>query len=155
VVPLRRILVIDDEPDVRESLEGLLGLLPDVEVATAGSFAEGRAKMRAEHWDIIFSDQRLQDGRGVDILAEAATARPEAVRVLMSAFQDFDALLRGVNAAHIDHFIQKPWGPSDVVEWTRGILDARAKGLVPEKRGPFRRVGSPPPPVRPGRLPGR
>ncbi|MCA1812898.1 MAG: response regulator, partial [Halobacteriales archaeon] len=129
---MRRILVIDDEPDVRESLEGLLGLLPDCEVRSAANFAEGKAKMLAEHWDVIFSDQRLPDGRGVDILAEAARARPEAVRVLMSAFQDFDALLRGVNAAHIDHFIQKPWGPTDVLDWTEKLLDARGQGKVPE-----------------------
>jgi DNA-binding NtrC family response regulator len=139
-----RILVVDDEPDVRRSLQDLLGYLPECEVEVAATFAEGRVKAQQGGWDIIITDERLPDGRGVDILAEISRTHPDIPRVLMSAFSDFDMMLRGVNAAHIDHFIQKPWDPDVVMDWVKRTLDARARGsrTMPVRSGPFRRVGS-------------
>ncbi|HEV8358976.1 MAG TPA: response regulator [Candidatus Thermoplasmatota archaeon] len=141
----RRILVIDDEPDVRRSLQDLLGYLPDVDVVVANGFREGRALAQQAAWDIIISDERMPDGRGVDLLTEVSKEHPEIHRVLMSAFSDFDMMLRGVNAAHIDHFIQKPWDPSVVLGWMERTLKERASwGGVPRtvRSGPFRRVGA-------------
>lgn len=140
-----RILVVDDEPDISRSLQDLLGLVPDCQVEVASSFAEGRAKALEGTWDIIISDERLPDGRGVEILAEVARSHPGTTRVLMSAFHDFDMLLRGVNAAHIDHFVQKPYEPSAVLEWVRRRVDSRGNGSPALARaaraGPFRRIG--------------
>jgi DNA-binding NtrC family response regulator len=141
---LARILVVDDEPDVRRSLQDLLRCLPDCEVEVARNYAEGRAKAALDGWDAVITDERLPDGRGVDILAEVARTHPDVPRVLMSAFSDFDMMLRGVNAAHIDHFIQKPWDPAVVLDWVKRTLDARARGVprsVAVRSGPFRRVG--------------
>lgn len=117
-----RILVVDDEPDVRECLLELLRTLPDVSVEAASSFAEGRAKAAAGGWEMVISDERLPDGRGVALLAEAARADPRATRVLMSAFRDADILIRAVNDAGIDRFVQKPWEPQDMLAWVEAAL---------------------------------
>lgn len=137
----RRILVIDDEKDILHSLRDLLLLMPDLEVGIAANFAEGRALAAKGGWDLILTDERLPDGRGVDILAEAARVDPSTALVLMSAFQDFDAILRGVNAAHIDHFVQKPYDPDDVLQRVEQMMKDRAEGKTTH-RAPFRRIGS-------------
>lgn len=110
-----RVLIVDDEADIRASLRDLLGLLPELRVETAGSFTEGRAKAAAGVWDIVLSDQRLPDGRGSELLAEVARARPATTRVLMSAFQDEDA--RHPRGAVYNHFFQKPWDPDRMLSW--------------------------------------
>jgi response regulator RpfG family c-di-GMP phosphodiesterase len=140
-----RILVVDDEPDVRASLRELLLVLPDCSIAVAGSLGEARRKAAEEAWDLIISDERLPDGRGVHLLAEAALSSPTTWRVLMSAFQDFDMLQRAVNAAHIDEFIQKPWDPAHVLARVQRIVEERS--VEP----PQRKAGSVRP--RPGGLP--
>lgn len=139
---MHRILVIDDEPDVLLSLEDLLALLPDCEVTAAPNFKEGLAKAGEGGWDIVLTDQRLPDGRGVDILAEVARTHPGTTLLLMSAFQDFDMMIRGVNAAHIDYFIQKPWEPADVLKRLEQMLHDRASGGAVKKPRMFRRIGA-------------
>jgi DNA-binding NtrC family response regulator len=142
----RRILVIDDEPDVLQSLRDLLGLLPDCEIVAAPNFKEGLAQGSLGGWDIVLTDQRLPDGRGVDILAEVAKLHPGTTLLLMSAFQDFDMMIRGVNAAHIDYFIQKPWEPADVLKRIEQMLQDRASGGgAVKKPRMFRRIGTPAP----------
>ena len=44
---------------------------------------------------------------------------PEAVRVLLTAFTDADALMESINAANIYHFILKPWDPTELVHTVR------------------------------------
>lgn len=140
---VRRILVIDDEPDVLQSLKDLLGLLPDVELTAAPTFKEGLARAMEGGWDIVLTDQRLPEGRGVDILSETARVFPGTTLLLMSAFQDFDMMIRGVNAAHIDYFIQKPWEPADVLKRIEQMLADRAQGgAAVKKPRMFRRIGN-------------
>jgi DNA-binding NtrC family response regulator len=140
----RRILLVEDEPDIRRSLADLLGTLPDASVEQAVNFQEGRAKLGREAWAAIVSDERLGDGRGVDLLTEASRGSPTTVLVLMSAFQDFDAMMRGVNVAHIDHFFQKPVDPDDLLRWLeRALQDKTAGKADPGRARPFRRIGSP------------
>lgn len=140
---VRRILLVEDEPDILRSVHDLLELVPDVVIEDAANFTEGRAKALAEDWDAVVTDERLGDGRGVDILTEMAGRNPRTLLVLMSAFQDFDTMMRGVNVAHIDHFFQKPVDPDEILQWLERALADRVAGKAdPGRARPFRRIGS-------------
>ena len=146
---LPRLLLVDDEPDVLRSLHDLLGLLPGADIVPAASYADARDLLAAGPWDAVVADQRLADGHGLDLLAEAGRRSPRTVLVLMSAFQDFDATLRGSNAAHVDRFFQKPVDPEGLLRWLERALQDRAAGKGdPGRSRPFRRIGSPD--ARPG-----
>lgn len=141
---VRRILLVEDEPDILRSLHDLLEMVPDSVVETAPNYAQGRAKAVGEEWDAVVSDERLGDGRGIDILSEVSRTRPRTLLVLMSAFQDFDTMMRGVNVAHIDHFFQKPVDPDEILRWLETALQDRAAGKGdPGRARPFRRIGNP------------
>lgn len=122
---VRRILVVEDEPDVGSSLQELLSMLPDGAVELAASFTEGQRKVRTDRWDLVISDERLPDGRGVDILAEAARFQPRAKRVLMTAFADYDTVLRAANRGHIHQFIEKPWDAEELLRNIGKLVQAR------------------------------
>lgn len=128
-----RILVVDDEPDIRSGLAGLLqGAEYDVD--TAATMREARCKAAGQAWDVVISDERLPDGEGAVLLAELALAGRAGGRVLMSAFQDFDALMRGVNAARIDHFVRKPFDPLHMLATVDRVLrDRERRGLPPSR----------------------
>lgn len=126
MVPLpRRILLVEDEPDIRQTLHDLLTMVPDCSVEDARNFAEGKARAHEGGWAAVVCDERLPDGRGVDILAEVSRSTPGTLLVLMSAFQDFDTMLRSVNVAHIDHFFQKPVDPGEVLHWLGKALEQK------------------------------
>ena len=64
-----RILIIDDEAEIRESLETLLEL-EGYTVAVAGSGREGLAHIGQRSFDVVLLDLALPDKNGMDVLAE-------------------------------------------------------------------------------------
>jgi two-component system response regulator PilR (NtrC family) len=72
----RRVLVVDDEADIRELLDMTLarmGLAADC----AGSVAEGMAKLEHGVYDLCLTDMRLPDGEGLQLVRRIGECHPE------------------------------------------------------------------------------
>jgi CheY-like chemotaxis protein len=83
VAPVRRALVVDDDPEVRRALARFLR--PELDVALAGSVSDAKAIVaRLDRLDVAFVDWELPDGNGEQIL-EWLSRWPDAIRVLISA----------------------------------------------------------------------
>lgn len=119
----KRILVIDDERDVRGCVANLLSLLPDCEVESVATYAEGRSRAQ-EAWDLVISDFALPDGNGVDLLDAYARAHPGRPRVLMSAY-NAPEVVAALEAPTPLEFIQKPFDPDHVLEHVQRLLGPR------------------------------
>ncbi|HXG02168.1 MAG TPA: response regulator, partial [Candidatus Binatia bacterium] len=111
------VLIVDDEPRVLDSLEALLAL--DHRVLRAERPSEALALVAAEPVAVVISDQRMPEMLGTELLARCRDAAPDTVRVLLTAFTDVDALMESINAAHIYHFVLKPWDPKELVHTVR------------------------------------
>ncbi|WP_342051509.1 MULTISPECIES: response regulator [unclassified Cupriavidus] len=68
---MRRVLVVEDDAVLRESIRALLRSL-DVEIVTADSIAEGVAALSGQRFDCVVMDMALPDGTGHDLLARMA-----------------------------------------------------------------------------------
>ena len=137
-----RILVIDDEPDVRQCLVELLALVPGCNTESASNFAEGCVKALGAPWEIILCDERLPDGRGTDILTRVAAKSPNTRLVLMSAHQDFRMAIQAINSAHVDEFLEKPWEPEVLLERLQRMLQESSSWNAQNQRlRSFRRIG--------------
>ncbi|WP_461210452.1 sigma-54-dependent transcriptional regulator [Desulfocurvus sp. DL9XJH121] len=75
-----RILVIDDDPEVCETMRSLLGRML-LESETAGSLGEGLRVLAEGQFDLVFLDVRLPDGNGLDALPDikAMPGAPEVI----------------------------------------------------------------------------
>jgi CheY-like chemotaxis protein len=83
VLPIRRALVVDDDPEVRRALARFLR--PELDVCLAGSVADARLVVAGlDRLDVAFVDWELPDGTGEQIL-EWLSRWPDAIRVLISA----------------------------------------------------------------------
>jgi DNA-binding NtrC family response regulator len=139
---MAQVLLIEDEPDVQATLRDLLSSVPGCTVETASSFTEGLMKARSRTWDLIISDHRLPDGMGLDILSQIAATQPVTRLVLTSAFHDFDMAIRAINSARIDHFVQKPWDPEELLRLVARLLQqTSARDREQMRMRAFRRVG--------------
>ena len=69
-------LVIDDEPDIRELLVMTLTRM-GLAVDTAATQAEALSRLGEHEYDLCFTDMRLPDGNGQEIVAHVAKHRPQ------------------------------------------------------------------------------
>jgi adenylate cyclase len=106
------VLLVDDEPRVLDALEALLAM--DYRVLRAGRADEALGILRGAEVAVILSDQRMPGMTGTDMLAASRDIAPDAVRILLTAFTDADALMASINAAHIYQFVLKPWDPKEL-----------------------------------------
>ena len=67
---MSHILIVDDEADIRSSLEAILRE-ESYEVTTAGTAAEAQALLKEGDFQAVLLDIWLPDGDGLDVLAEA------------------------------------------------------------------------------------
>ncbi len=111
------VLIVDDEPRVLDSLEALLAM--DYRVLRAGDPRAALSILAGTEVAVIVSDQRMPGMNGVEFLAQSRAVAPETVRILLTAFTDADALMTSINAAHVYHFLLKPWDPNELLHTVR------------------------------------
>ncbi len=107
-----RVLVVDDEEIVRESLGGWLaqdGLA--VEVAPDGPTALD--KLRQGKWSIALVDLKMPGMDGIQVLQEARKLQPEAAVVIMTAYATVDTAVAAIKQGAYDYLV-KPFDPEEL-----------------------------------------
>jgi two-component system nitrogen regulation response regulator NtrX len=102
---MARILIVDDETNIRRSLKDALDKRGH-ECVTAESYAEGQRLAQAEY-DLFLVDVMLGDGSGIDLLKETLTRRPDSCIVMISGHADIDTAVQAIQLGAYD-FIEKP-----------------------------------------------
>jgi len=110
--PKHCLLVVDDEPDVCDSVHDLLRR--EFRVLKATSAAEGYRLIQEEEVHIIMTDQRMPQITGVELLARAKARDPRAVRILFTGYSDVESIIAAINQGRIFQFLKKPWQPEEL-----------------------------------------
>ncbi len=125
---MARILIVDDEENIRASLKSAAEKRGH-QCVTAGSFAQGR-EYAAIEFDIVFLDVMLGDGNGLDLLKEILSRRPQQCVVMISGHADIDTAVQAIHSGAYD-FIEKPLSLDRILVTVDNA--ARTTRLVSEK----------------------
>ena len=108
-----RVLVVDADERVRESLAGLLSIGGHVVVVgTAGDPGSALELTTANHPDLVMLDPRLPDvDRGIGLIHRLRTDAP-GVRILVMSWSD--SIDNGLAACGADGFVRKTFRPSEL-----------------------------------------
>ena len=106
------LLVVDDEPNVCDSVHDLLRR--EFRVLKARSAEEGIKHMEENEVQIIMTDQRMPQITGVELLRRIRVGHPQAVRMLFTGYADLDSIIAAINQGHIYKFLKKPWQPEEL-----------------------------------------
>ena len=118
----RKVLVVDDEPDVLRSVYDLLRI--DYEVVTCQRASEALDHLKAvTDVAVILSDQRMPGMTGIELLQQARLIRPETTRLLFTAYADIHTVIDAINHGHVFRYITKPWGAEELESVIRQAVE--------------------------------
>ena len=102
----RSALIVDDERDIRELLVLTLGRM-GLQVDTAANLTEARELLAGNRYDLCFTDMRLPDGNGIELVGEIARNHPQTPVAMITAFGSMDLAVEALKAGAFD-FVSKP-----------------------------------------------
>ena len=118
---MRRVLVVDDEPSMRELLVIML-TKEGYDVVTADSRASAAKALARGPVDMVITDVRLPDGDGIEILRHVKAAAPETAVVVMTAYGSTESAVGAMKLGAHD-YLTKPFDVEELKIVVRGALE--------------------------------
>ncbi len=123
-MPASRILVIDDEPSVTDALQLVLKELGH-HVDSAKNGAEAKELLKGSPYDLVFTDLRLPDASGIDLLALTKSDTPDTEVIVMTAHGSLEIAIEAIKRGAF-YYIEKPFTPHQVTALIERALQFEA-----------------------------
>jgi signal transduction histidine kinase len=124
------LLIVDDEPDVLDSLQHLFHR--KYQILRASNARDALEILEHHTVQVILCDQRMPGTTGDELLSQVRARWPDTMRLLFTGYADIQAVTRAVNQGGIFRYILKPWDPSELESVLRQAVDQFE--LVAERR---------------------
>ena len=113
-------LIIDDEIDICYLLQGIL-LSKNISSDYVNSIGEAKHALEKNDPGIIFLDNHLPDGKGIDFISYLKTNNPGSVVIMLTAFDTPDDRRKALSAG-ADVFISKPFSRDTIFSTVDTLL---------------------------------
>ena len=140
-----RILVVDDEPDLRELLEITL-LKMGLDVDSAATVREARALLGQKAYALVLTDMRLPDGLGLELVREVAANHKSTPIAVITAYGSAENAVVALKAGAFD-YVSKPVVLDDLRAMVRAALKLSDPAAAPahvDAGGTSRLIGQSP-----------
>src|SRR5208282_1051683 len=144
---MARILIVDDQDMMRDSLAGTLAR-EGHEVIAANDGPAAVSRLSSSRFDLLITDLKMPKMTGLELLAEARKTRPEMPVVLMTAFATVNTAVEAMKLGAYD-YIQKPFDGEQIkllvdraLEHSRLRLENQAYRSMTEIFAPVPLIGS-------------
>jgi FixJ family two-component response regulator len=131
----KRILIVDDEPNVRLSYRVTLET-EGLAVCEADCAAKALEQFASHDFDLAILDMRMPEMDGLDLLAEMRQRGLTTPTVIITAYGDIPHAVRAMQLGAID-FLQKPLTPEALRNLVAEILARHVKVDAPEPKPPL------------------
>ena len=104
-----RVVIVDDEPMVLQSLRSFLTLETDYDIETFDSPAAALEAAKSIPVDLIMTDYLMPGMNGIELLLAMKKIHPYATRVLLTGYADKENAIKAINEVGLYQYIEKPW----------------------------------------------
>ena len=125
----KQVLIVDDEPDIRELLELTLGRM-DLETRAAANVEEARHLLEQFEFNLCLTDMRLPDGNGIDLVRYIQDRYPDMPVAVITAYGNMETAVAALKAGAFD-FVSKPLDINDLRNIVRSALRV---SVAPDQR---------------------
>jgi two-component system response regulator PilR (NtrC family) len=123
-----RVLVVDDEADIRELLELSLVRM-GLEVECAGTLAAAMELLRSGRYDLCLTDMRLPDGEGLELVRFIGAQRPDLPVAVITAFGSTENAVAALKAGAFD-YVTKPLSLDQLRALVKSALSLPQKAVA-------------------------
>ena len=127
------VLVVDDEPDIRELLSMTLRRM-DLEPITAANVAQAKQALRAHKFQLCLTDMQMPDGNGLDLVEWMQKTVPEVPVAVITAHGNVEAAVRALKLGAFD-FVSKPVNLGDLRKLVGAAVKVQGAGDTLAMRG--------------------
>ena len=108
--PIERFLVVDDDPAITEAISRVVKSMG----FEAIPHTDPREAAKETAFDLVITDFMMPHMSGVELLHALRAAQPEAVRLLITAANDFKVAMKAVNEGEVFKLLSKPWALNEL-----------------------------------------
>lgn len=139
----QKVLIVDDEPDIRELLEITLGRMK-LDTFSAKNVKDAKDLLARESFDLCLTDMRLPDGSGLDLVQYIQQKYPNVPVAMITAFGSLDTAIQALKAGAFD-YLTKPVDLPRLRELVSTALRLSSSAPTPIKVADHRLLGDSPP----------
>jgi putative two-component system response regulator len=108
-----RLLLVDDDPFVLESIASLLKEY-GFQVVTCGNAVDALENVKKDHFDMVLTDIKMPGVTGIELLQHVHAYNPQLPVILLTAFAELEVAVDAIKRGAFD-FITKPYNPQYLV----------------------------------------
>ncbi|MBV5341719.1 MAG: response regulator [Deltaproteobacteria bacterium] len=121
------VLFVDDELGVLSSLRRLFAREPYLVSLVSSGKEALKLLATLEEVAVIISDQRMPEMGGTEFLTLSRELAPDAVRMLITGYSDFQATIDAMNSGGATRYISKPWDDNELLQSVRDAVEEYAR----------------------------
>ena len=133
--PERQVLVVDDEPDIRELLELTLAKM-GLGVVAVGSIADAREQLSHVRFELCLTDMRLPDGEGLDLVRYIGSLDNDLPVAVITAYGSAENAVAALKAGAFD-YVSKPVGLEQLRALVKSALSLPDQAGAPARDLPL------------------
>lgn len=111
----RKIVIVDDERIITDTLKMLLSLEFSDEIHTFNSPVEALEFIQHNGADVVLSDFLMPKMNGIEFLRQAKKLIPYSCLIMLTGYADKENAIKAINEIGIHRYIEKPWSNTDLI----------------------------------------
>jgi FixJ family two-component response regulator len=116
-----RVLVVDDEATLVETVQDIVGPALSCEILTAATLKQARKIITSQSIELLVTDVKLPDGDGLNLLKDLRSKQPAARAIVITGQPTVDTTLTAFRSGALD-FLPKPFSSKQLIDGVKGAL---------------------------------
>ncbi|WP_147677019.1 sigma-54-dependent transcriptional regulator [Algibacter pacificus] len=128
---MKQILLVEDDVSFSKMLKQFLER-HHYAVTISYNLNSASTLLKKEHYDLVFTDLRLPDGNGIDLLKQIKDKKNTVPVVLMTGYAEVSTAVQAMKQGAFD-YISKPFNPDEVLEVISNALEQKTTAPAEQK----------------------
>jgi signal transduction histidine kinase/GGDEF domain-containing protein len=121
-----RILIVDDEKEIRDFLYKALSRIGGFHVDVAGTAEEALKKIEKDPFDLVLTDLKMPKMDGLQLMTEIAKSKPEILTIMMTGHGTIDSALEAMKRGASD-YLMKPLNLDELIIRIGKVLEEKQR----------------------------